>query len=325
MKKVLLLIIMLIPINLLAYTSEVIVGGESIGLEVSTKGLTIVGFYKVQDKYINESNLRVGDEIISIEGISVNNIDEMANVIDKYTSNNKVNIAIKRNNKIKNETLYFINEDSIYKTGLYVKNKITGVGTLTYIDPITHIYGALGHQIVMNETNNNIEIKEGNIYVSYIDRIDRSINSKVGSKNAYIDYENSLGSIIKNTPLGSFGIYNEIPNKELTKVASFDEIKIGKAYILTNIEGDIVKEYEIEITGKDERLINTNKAITIKITDEELIRETGGIIQGMSGSPIVQAGKIVGAVTHVVIDEVEKGYAIYIGTMIDEGEKIGVI
>ena len=289
MKKIIisLLLAIIMPLELLAYSEYIIPGGENIGITINSKGLTVVGFYKVDDKYIGKETLKVGDIITKIEGSEVTSIDEMTKTISS---------------NIKDE-------------------KINGVGTLTYIDPVTKIYGALGHEITMNETNNIVEVRSGNIYESYVNSIDRSANGTVGSKNATIDFKSTLGTIVENTKKGIFGSYEvNMPNTEPLKVADFDEIEIGKAYIYTTIDGENKEKYEIEITKKEERSIDTSKAISFKITDKKLLEETGGVVQGMSGSPIIQNNKIIGAVTHVVVDDVTKGYAIFIRTMLEEGE-----
>lgn len=320
-KKILLLMLLLIPMNLLAYSENIIVGGETIGIEAYSKGVVVVGFYKVNGKYIASEILKVGDTILEIEGVSVSSIKEMTSLIDKNIKNGKVNALIKRNNKTKKVVLNLVKDGSVYKTGLYIKEKVTGIGTLTYIDPETKIYGSLGHEIMISESTNRVEVRKGEIYKSFVNGIDRSINGRVGSKNASIDYQTELGTVTKNTSVGIYGIYNKTINKETTSVAKWEEINLGKAVIRTITDGSKIEEYEIEITSLNRNAIDTNKSITFKVTDKTLMEKTGGIVQGMSGSPIIQNGKIIGAVTHVVIDEVNKGYAVFIRTMLEEGER----
>lgn len=320
-KKILLLMLLLIPMNLLAYSENIIVGGETIGIEAYSKGVVVVGFYKVNGKYIASETLKVGDTILEIEGVSVSSIKEMTTLIDENIKNGKVNALIKRNNKTKKVVLNLVKDGSVYKTGLYIKEKVTGIGTLTYIDPETKIYGSLGHEIMISESTNRVEVRKGEIYKSFVNGIDRSINGRVGSKNASIDYQTKLGTVIKNTSVGIYGIYNKTVNKETTSVAKWEEIDLGKAVIRTITDGSKIEEYEIEITSLNRNAIDTNKSITFKVTDKTLMEKTGGIVQGMSGSPIIQNGKIIGAVTHVVIDEVNKGYAVFIRTMLEEGER----
>ena len=323
MKKILLTLslMLFIPLNIIAYSENIIPGGENIGIEINSEGLIVVGFYKVDGKYIGSETLEVGDIILSIEGVNVDSIKEMSSVIEDKITNDEVNIQIKRNGKIKNTKLTLIKDDGVYKTGLYIKEKVTGIGTITYIDPETKIYGALGHDIIMNETKSKVEVKSGNIYESYVNGIDRSVDGSVGSKNATILYDKVLGTINENKSVGIFGIYNQsLPNKNTLKVANWNEIKTGSAKIYTITDKDVVEEYEIEITDLNKSEIKSNKSISFKITDERLLERSGGIVQGMSGSPIIQDGKIIGAVTHVIIDDVNSGYGVFIRTMLEEGE-----
>ncbi len=324
MRKILatLLFILFLPVGVAAYSENVIPGGENIGLTINTDGLVVVGFYKVDGEFIGKDTLKIGDYILEIEGVSVESIKDMSYLIEDRVKEGKVDIKIKRNKKELNTELTLIKEDNVYKTGLYVKEKVIGIGTLTYIDPVTKIYGSLGHEIIMSETEKSIEIKNGNIFESFVNSIDRSTRGSVGSKNASIYYDKSLGNIIKNTSVGLFGIYSsKLPNKDLMKVVDFDEIALGQAYIYTNINGNTIKAYEINITNIDKSKIKTSKSLSFKIVDEELINSTGGVVQGMSGSPIIQNNKIVGAVTHVVVSSPIEGYGIFIRTMLEEGEK----
>ena len=324
MKKISIAILLtiLIPLNILAYSESIIPGGENIGITINTNGLIVVGFYKVEGEFIGKENLKIGDSIIKIEGIDINSINDMVEVINEKVKDNKVNITVIRNNKEIETYLPLINVDNVYKTGLYVKESVTGIGTLTYIDPATKIYGSLGHEIILSSTNKGVDVKTGIIYDSIVKSVDRSLTGKVGSKNASIRYNNKLGTIIKNTSVGLFGKYiNNIPNKDLMEVATFNEIKLGEAYIYTNIEGNEVKAYKININSINKSKIKTSKSIYFNIEDEELLNKTGGIVQGMSGSPIIQNNKIIGAVTHVVVSSPIEGYGVFIRTMLEEGEK----
>jgi stage IV sporulation protein B len=323
MKKVLLTVIsfLIFNVNILAYSEYVIPGGDNIGITINSKGLIVVGFYKVNDTYIAKDTLKIGDVILEVEGNSVNTINEFVDNV-KYYVDNKINIKIKRNNKYIDTILNVKEEDGIYKTGLYIKESVTGIGTLTYIDPIFKIFGSLGHEIMLSETNNIVEVKDGKIFNSRVTSIDRSTNGIVGSKNAVIDYNDKLGTITKNTSFGIYGKYDVVlPSKNLMKVATIDEIKLSDAVIYTTVKDNTLKEYKIKILKVDKRANNLKKAILFEIIDDELLENSGGIVQGMSGSPIIQDNKIIGAVTHVIVDDVKKGYGIFIRTMLEEGEK----
>lgn len=322
MVKLLFIIFLILPSTILAYSKYIIPGGESIGIKIESKGLIVVGFYKVDGKYIAKNNIKIGDTITNINGVQVNSIDELKNVIDEYAVNKEsVPITIIRNNKIIDTTLILSNANGLLKTGIYVKDSIIGLGTLTYIDPVTKKYGALGHEIILTETNDRIEVRNGNILISKVTSIDKSRNGHVGSKNANISFNEKIGTIVKNTNKGIYGEYiASLPNKKTFEIAEFSDIDKGEAYILTVTNNNIIKSYNINIVDKYYDKKDTQKAFSFEVTDQELIKLSGGIVQGMSGSPIIQNNKIIGAVTNVLVDNVTLGYGISIKTMLKEGE-----
>ena len=325
MKKVLFtfFVIFLFPLGVFAYSKYIIPGGESIGIKINTEGLVVVGFYKVEDEYIAKNNFKIGDKIINVNGKNVNTIDELTDAVSKSEiSSLNVKVTVKRNDREVDTYLKLIVKDGIYKTGLYVKDSLIGLGTLSYIDPVSKIYGALGHEITMNETGNKVDVRDGNILYSKVIGIDKSRNGKVGSKNANIIFDRKIGTIQKNTNKGIYGIYiDNLPNKETYQVADFSNIKKGDAYILTVTKDNRIEKYSINILDKYSSKKDTQKAFSFEITDKNLLNKTGGIVQGMSGSPIIQDDKIIGAVTNVLVDNVTLGYGISIITMLAEGEK----
>lgn len=324
MKKyiIILLILFLFPLNLEAYSEKIIVGGENIGITVNTKGILVVGFYKVENKYLNKNNLKIGDYIIKVNDENVQTIEQLTYYIDKHIKDGKVNVTILRNNNAYIIPIDLIKVDDTYKTGLYVKTSLTGIGTITYVDPNTGIFGALGHEILESNTAKKVEIDTGKIYESYVTGINKSTNGNPGSKNALIDYKTELGNIKSNTTRGIYGQYTYSNDREVLNVASWDEIKKGEAFIYTVTKGNKINKYEINITALDKGKIETAKSIAFTVNDRILIEETGGIVQGMSGSPIVQNDKIIGAVTNVVVDNVTKGYAIFIRSMLETGDEL---
>ena len=313
---------LIIPIPTLAYSNKVILGGENIGIEVQSQGIIIVGFYKVNNKDINlTNNIKIGDRITKINNKNVDTIDEMVNVIDSILkSNKKVELSLIRNNKEIKTTLQIEKDKTgVYKTGLYVKDKISGIGTLTYIDPETKIYGALGHEIVEGYSNTKVEIKDGKIFSSSITGITKSTSNKTGEKQATIDIKTKYGTVKENTTSGIYGTYNSYLNQNnLIEVADKNEVKEGKAYIYTVLDKEKKEKYEINIVAVNQN--TKTKNILFEITDKNLINKTGGVIKGMSGSPIVQNNKIVGAVTHAIQTKSNMGYGIFITTMLEEGD-----
>lgn len=315
----LLLLLFIMPLNVFAYSKEVIVGGETIGIEVNSKGVLVVGLYKVKDAYIaKEAGFEIGDKIIKLNNKEVNSISSMVEIINETTSDT-VDFTILRNNEEKKITLNLVEENGIAKTGIYVKDSITGIGTLTYIDPNTKIFGALGHEIDEKTTATKFDISGGIIFGANVVGIEKSANGKAGEKNARYDKTKIFGNITGNEISGIFGSYtSNISTDNLTKVAEPDEVKEGKAYIKTVVEGEKIEDFEIEIINIDPN--NDTKNLLFEIKDQNLLEKTGGIVQGMSGSPIIQDNKLVGAVTHVIVNDTTKGYGIFITTMLKEGE-----
>ena len=309
----------IMPISILAYSDYIIAGGENVGIEINWKGDMVVGLYEINGKYkASEAGIKVGDIITSINNQNISNIDEMTNIIS--TSNDKIEIGFIRDNKPDHTTLELTkDENNVYKTGLYVKDQIKGIGTLTYIDPNTKLFGALGHEIIEKSTGKILEVKDGKLYNSEVTNIEPSRDGNPGEKNAVFK-ETTIGNIKENTNKGIFGTYEKnLPPKKLYKVALPNEIKTGEAKILTVLDKEEIKEYKINILKISESKEKT-KNLLFEITDEYLLEKTGGIIQGMSGSPIIQDDKIIGAVTHVVVDNPEKGYGIFITNMLEEAE-----
>ena len=252
--KILLLSLLLIPMNVLAYSDYIIPGGETLGIEINSDGIMVIGFYQIDGKF-NKGDpvIKSGDYITEVNGIRVNTVDELTEIVEDNILEGKVEVTIKRNGKEKTSELSLIKDGEVYKTGLYVKDSITGIGTLSYIDPETKVFGALGHEIIEANTNSLVEIRSGIIFRNYITGIEKSASGVPGSKNAKFYYDTVYGKILKNTNVGIYGLYeNEMPNKELYEVGNPEEIKIGDASIYTVLDGENINEYSIEITKIDE-------------------------------------------------------------------------
>ena len=322
-KRIILLLILLItilPAPVLAYSNFLIASGKTIGIEVNANGVLIVGFYEVEGKEIGKNaGFETGDIITKINNKKVFSISNMLESLKENTTN--VTFTVKRNNTEKEIKMSLKpDENNILKTGLYVKDQINGIGTLTYIDPKTKRFGALGHEILETTTAQKFEIKDGKIYNANVSNIRKSTNGNAGEKNASYNKKISEGEIDKNEISGIFGDYKEdIEQDKTLEVGNKDEVTKGKAYIRTNIKDDEIKDYEINILNID--LNSKSKNILFEVTDKTLINETGGIVQGMSGSPIIQNNKIIGAVNYVIVNDPKKGYGIFITTMLKEGEK----
>ncbi|MBR1937010.1 MAG: hypothetical protein IJ842_04875 [Bacilli bacterium] len=320
MKRIItfLLVILLFPIQIYAYSNNIIVGGKTIGIEINSKGVYVVGFYKVNNEFIGKkSGFQIGDQIIELNN---NKIDDI-NTLNSYLSDNKNIFKIIRGKEEKTIESNIVYEDNTYKTGLYVKNQIIGVGTLSYIDPETKVFASLGHDIIEKESSKRFDIKDGNIYKAETNNIRKSEINSPGEKKAIINKQEIIGDIKLNESEGIFGIYNkEIDMNNTMEVSKKEDIRKGEAFIRTSIEKDTVQDYKINILSIDEQ--DSTKNILFEIKDEELLSKTGGIIQGMSGSPIIQNNKIIGVVNYVVIEDPTKGFGIFITSMLEKGDKI---
>ncbi len=306
------------PLSVFAYSNEVILGGSTIGINIESD-VMVIGFYKIGGKY-HKSDLVEGDIIIKVEDDEIHTINDLSTSLEKYVEQEEITITYLRGNKENTTLLSLYFEDGMYKTGLYVKDGVTGIGTLTFIDPATNTYGALGHEVLESTTSKIVEVRSGSIFENSITSIDSSANGDPGSKNAKFYYNNIYGDIDKNTKYGIYGTYTkEYDDTSLIEVADSSEVKIGPAVIYTVLEDEKVEKFEIEITKINEN--SEIKNISFEIIDQELLDKTGGVVQGMSGSPIVQNDKLIGAVTHVVTDNVTTGYGLFITTMLEESEK----
>ncbi len=315
-----LLTLFIIPQTIFAYSDKVVVGGDTVGIRLNTDGILIVGSYEINGhNSLIEAGLKAGDVISQINNSEVHTVEEMANIITACNCQS-IKVSYLREDKLKNTTLDLYEDNGVMKTGLYVKDSISGVGTLTFIDPETKLFGVLGHEITDINTGKIIDIKDGTIFDSKITGVTRSDKGKPGEKNAILYSDKAKGNVKENTTKGIFGNYTgEIDTSKTYKVAKIDDIKIGDATILTVLDGVEVGEFSIKISSVNETK-DKLKNIQFEITDKELLEKTNGIIQGMSGSPILQGDYIIGAVTHVVVDDPHKGYGILITNMLEEAE-----
>lgn len=309
--------LLLLPVNTLAYSNYVITGGETIGIEVNSLGIMVVGFYDVNNKSIaKDAGFMIGDRILEVNGNEVSNINEMINNVGEETDFTVVRDSKTKHIKLKSDR----DASGILKTGLYVKDRISGIGTLTYIDPESKVFGALGHEILETTTITKFEIKDGKIYDATVNEIVKSRNGRAGEKNARYDRNNLEGTINKNETSGIYGIYQEdFTDREKMKVGKVSEIKLGEALIRTVVHDNEIEDFEINILNINKD--SETKNILFEVVSPTLLELTGGIVQGMSGSPIIQDDKIIGAVNYVIVNDTAKGYGIFITTMLEEGDK----
>jgi stage IV sporulation protein B len=311
---------------------RVVPGGQTIGVKLKSAGVLVVGHHLVTvagDKRQSpgeDAKVQVGDLIQSINGTKLKDVNQVAEMVAKAgEAKEELDLEIKRNKEMLHIRLVptFDENDKAYRLGLYIRDSAAGVGTLTFYSPDQKAYGALGHVITDMDTQTPIEVGSGEIVHSNVTSIAKSQNGEPGEKRAQFSRENKvLGNIERNTPFGIFGKMSYVPDHGLTKealpVAFAEEVKEGPAEIYTVVNGQKVEKFAIEITHVSKQDSPATKGMIIKITDSRLIEKTGGIVQGMSGSPIIQDGKLIGAVTHVFVNDPTSGYGCFIEWMLQD-------
>ncbi|WP_010173574.1 SpoIVB peptidase [Bacillus coahuilensis] len=307
---------------------KVIPGGQSIGVKLNSVGVLVVGHHLIQKGNAKvspgeEAGVQVGDLITNINGEKIDHLSDIAEVVN--SSDKALEVELKREDQTIETTLNPIKDpdDGQRKIGLYIRDTAAGIGTMTFYDPISKKYGALGHVISDMDTKKPIVVQDGQIVHSTVTSIEKGASGEPGEKLARFSADREvIGDINRNSPFGIYGKLNrDINNKVMNKpmpIALSHEVKEGPAEILTVVENDKVEKYDIEIMSSIPQKFPAVKGMIIKITDPDLLEATGGIVQGMSGSPIIQDGKVVGAVTHVFVNDPTSGYGVHIEWMLSE-------
>lgn len=306
-----------IEVNVLDKTTVIPVG-KMAGIKLYTKGVLVVGMSEIEGKKPYEnSNIQEGDIITNINEEDIENTNELIECINN-SKGETLNITYVTDGETKECNITPVkNESGKYQIGLWVRDSAAGIGTVTFYEPQTGNFVALGHGITDVDTSEIVDISTGELVNTRILSIVKGESGNPGKIQGTLNNDKSIGTIYKNTKLGIYGKVtteaNLLPNYSNTmEVALRDEIKLGKATILCSVENsDKIEEYEIEIEKKFTTNNSDNKSMMIKVIDERLIEKTGGIVQGMSGSPIIQNGKFVGAVTHVIVQSPTRGYAVF--------------
>jgi len=303
---------------------RVMAGGHSIGVFLHAEGVVVISHTTVQDaagrKHDPAANtgLAPGDLILKVNGQPVQSDKQLQGDIDRIGRRGlPVILEVRRGNSLFSVSLYpvFCRKTGRYRIGLFVRDSTAGMGTLTFYDPKTRCYGALGHMVTDTGTTRKIDLTDGQIANAVVQDIYPGKKGKPGEKvGLYQGSHGLLGNIKKNTPFGIFGQLKNPPGNffytDPMPVAMTYEIREGPAEILTVLKGENIERFTIEIEKVTPHLRSDGKGLVIRVTDQKLIHRTGGIVQGMSGSPIVQDGKFVGAVTHVFINDPARGFGV---------------
>lgn len=293
----------------------VYLGGEAFGIKMFTKGALIVkleeftcGNEKVCPAI--KSGLEVNDNIIKANNKEITSNEQFQKII-KNSKGNKIQLKVIRNNKeINLEVTPKLCSDNNYKIGAWIRDSCAGIGTISYYDTDNMTYAALGHGICDVDTKELMPLYSGEVVNAEINGITKSTCGKAGTLNGYLTDKN-IGDITLNTQLGVYGKLNSLNfEKPKLEIASKNELKTGSVVFYSTIDESGVQEFDAKITSIGDTSDKTNKNFVIEITDKELLEKTGGIVQGMSGSPVVQEGKLVGIINHVFVNEPNKGYCV---------------
>lgn len=312
-------------------TKKVIVGGDTIGIRLYSKGVLVIGESPVQGmdgtyyEPYRDTKIKKGAKILTINDKKVETILELVEVVANIEENKKAIVKYEQEGQIYEEEMDPITsfDDGRKKLGLWVRDGAMGVGTLTFYDRQTGKLGALGHGISDIDLKELIDVDEGFLNLANIISVKKGMKNEPGEIKGMLNEKVEIGKITLNNECGIYGEYEKecdlLNNRKEVLVASKNEIETGPATIYCSIDADgIPKEYSINIVKKSEMIGIKSKGMIIEVTDKELLEKTGGIIQGMSGSPILQNGKFIGAVTHVYVNDPTRGYAIFAESMIEQ-------
>lgn len=316
-----------IDVNVVSKTT-VIPMGNAIGMKLYTDGVLVVGMSEIEGKKPYEnSGIKEGDRIVQIGNYQISNTDQLIEAVNNYKEN-KVSVKYIREEKtITTSITPAKTQSNQYKIGLWVRDVAAGVGTLTFYEPSSEMFGTLGHGILDVDTSGLIKIANGELVTTNILSITKGKKGEPGEIRGSIDSGYTIGNITKNTSFGVFGKLNKSPHINIQKnnemeVALRDEIKTEDAQIICELENGKREYYNIKIQKVFTTNNKDNKSMLIKVTDERLIEKTGGIIQGMSGAPIIQNGKFVGAVTHVLVNDPTMGYGVFADIMLKQMKEV---
>lgn len=302
--------------------------GTPFGVKLYTRGVIVISMEDivVNGKYLNPAKdvgIQVGDIILSADGIETDTNEQLSEIVSN--SNGKtIRLKVRRDNVIFTTKLSpALCGDSEYKIGIWVRDSSAGIGTMTFYDDDTGCFAGLGHGICDSDAGTILPLLSGDIVTAEISGLTKSTTGSAGSLRGYFADDTAIGTILTNSEQGVFGKADESPiDNEEIPIAWKQNVHTGEAKVLSTIEGDEPKYYSIWIESVNRNDSQETKNMVIHVTDEELLDTAGGIVQGMSGSPIIQDGKLVGAVTHVFVNDPTRGYAIFAENMYESVNEI---
>ncbi|MDP4153625.1 MAG: SpoIVB peptidase [Bacillota bacterium] len=304
-------------------------GGQTFGVKLFTEGVMVVGVSDIATAEGTKNpavlaGIKTKDIILTVNGNKVNTIEELTDIFEA-SDGKAIAIGLTRKGVAYKTEIQPVKSvtDGKFKVGLWVRDSTAGIGTLTFFEPKTGIFAGLGHGICDVDTGDIMPMMSGSVVNADISGVIKGQKGAPGELVGTFDESKTYGDLLGNSETGVYGVLNDsdsIKNQKAIQVAGQSEVKEGSAYILSDV-GDGVKQYNIEIVRIMRGAGYSSKNMLIKVTDPELIDKTGGIVQGMSGSPIIQNGKIIGAVTHVLVNDPTRGFGIFIENMLDEMKK----
>ncbi len=312
------------PLSVMA--KEVQLGGDTIGIQITYDGVMVSGTYTLENNGVTynpaDSDILAGDLIQAVDGTTVTSIKDLSRQLAQAADKQEAVLTILRDGALIERTLHIEMVNSQIRTGLLIKDETLGIGTLTYIDPENETFASLGHEILDADTKEPIQSDQGNIYASTILSIRKAKPATAGVKNAQIEFDKQQGTIAKVNQFGVFGFMAGNSTQPMIETGKQSDVHEGDAMIYTVLEGDVIEEIAIEITKVHMQQDQSIKGIEFKVIDEKCLNKTNGIVQGMSGSPIVQQNKLIGAVTHVATNEPSHGYGIFIEWLMEESDSL---
>ena len=301
--------------------------GKAVGIKLFSDGVLVVGLSGVETENGSaspgkSSGLKAGDVITHINGSEVDTIEQVQELLSEQGSSKLTIQAVRSNKQLQLTAQAVENKDGVPQLGVWLRDSMAGIGTVTFYDPASGTFAALGHGINDTDTATLMPLEKGSIMPATVSEVKKGLPGQPGELHGQFELTKDLGQLNANTEQGVFGRADKLDVPSGSKVmetAKRSEVKTGKATILSNVRGDKVEEFDVELVCVDQTSGGTRNML-LKVTDPELLELTGGIVQGMSGSPIIQDGKLVGAVTHVLVNDPTRGYGIFIENMLEATE-----
>lgn len=288
--------------------------GRIIGLQLKNDAIMVVAYDDALGDTARRAGLKIGDEIVTINGNAIGCAEDVRAALS--SCGDTIELTVRRGSKLNTLSLTPRQTDDGPRMGVYLRQGIAGIGTVTFYDPQTGLFGTLGHG-VSDARGSLLKMTQGSIYQAEIQSVKKGKSGDPGQLKGCAEGTAAYGTLLRNTPQGVFGISSRGWAGEAVPVADYAEISVGPAVIRCQVAGDRVQEYSVEILKIYPESRSDGRNFLIRVTDPELLEITGGIVQGMSGSPILQDGRLVGAVTHVLVNSPETGYGIFIENMLN--------